>query len=1422
MNLFWPLLAPILFCAASTSSSPMLCHDDEKSALIQFKQSFSIVFAASVDTSAYPKTLLWKPTGNGSDCCIWDGVECNQHNSHVVGLDLSSSFLDGRIPHNSSLFELVHLRSLNLSDNNFKYSLQIPSWLDLLMNLEYLNMSQCNFETSIPASLGKLSKLTYLDLSFNHLIGKVPPSLTNLSQLSYLDLGHNNLDSEIPISIGKNNFNGPIHFETFLGYTNLQALHLTNIDLIMPTSTSHNNSSSYYHQFVSLILEGCNLVRFLDFLHNQTRFSFLGLGNNYIQGPVPMPPPSLVIYDVGGNDQLRGEIPTTICNATSLQILRLSLNRLSGRIPLCLFDSSNHMTYLNLGDNLLLGMIPKTFTSSCKLKVIGLGNNKLEGGIPRSLANCTSLVSLNLSSNNISNTFPIWLSTLLSLQSLDLQANILHGPLPVQFRLGFPILHILQLSHNQFIGEIFNELFNDLNCMQKPCQTLPGVEIAVSFTVLGVSMSLFLTLSLPQKYKGHINNGISLSLPVMTNLSRNRLVGMIPDSIGNLVALHFCTKPISSSSSSATVPSISSCRDDERTALLRFKLSFSIDRSASSDPSSYAKTGSWKSTSTDCCVWDGVECDEESRHVTGVDLSSSYLSGSISPNSSLFELLHIQSLNLADNDFRYSVIPPELARLSNLRYLNLSGSSFSGHVPTELSNLSHLITLDLSSNVLLKFQEPRLSRVLGNLTGLENLRLSHVDVSSPIPGAALGNLTSLRTLRLLGCGLQGPMENAIFLLPQLRLLNLNDNQELVGVLPEFQSQNSKLEVLLLMNTGFYGKIPPSIGNLSSLTEFMLFNSSFHGSIPYSFGQLSQLTIIDFSTNNFEGSLPASLGNLTQLTYLGFGDNKLVGQVPSTIANLTKLTSLELSSNGLQGSIPAFISGLENLQLLDLLMNDFQGPVGFDVFLKHKQLQILQLSGVDLILAGETGNSTSSYPQFVFLVLESCNLTRFPDILYNQTNLQVLDLGMNNIRGPLLPLPNVVEYYLAHNELSGEIPSRMCNATSLYSLILSYNGLSGRIPPCLFSLSSSLMILSLDQNNLEGMIPETFTSTCKLRVLNLNNNGIQGPVPRSLAKCQSLVVLDLGSNILDGSFPIWLAGLPELQALALGSNILHGSIPSSFGRGFPSLHIIDLSNNNLGGNLPDELFLNRSAMEVGNQGQTQTGYLTVTVPVSLLGLTMEATYPLFITLRYKGNESPSTKILKIFTSIDLSSNSFQGNIPVSIVNLVGLQSLNLSHNKITGSIPSSMRELSNLESLDLSNNFLSGDIPQQLAELTFLEIFDVSHNQLTGSIPQGNQFGTFSNDSFEGNRGLCGSPLSKRCVNSETPPAQADANSENEDDDNIPSFIDWIIISMGYLSGLVVGVIFGSIFMSKKHEWFVETFGRRRRNKRKGKRKAPRN
>ncbi|TXG67664.1 hypothetical protein EZV62_008939 [Acer yangbiense] len=143
------------------------------------------------------------------------------------------------------------------------------------------------------------------------------------------------------------------------------------------------------------------------------------------------------------------------------------------------------------------------------------------------------------------------------------------------------------------------------------------------------------------------------------------------------------------------------CSQDESSALLCFKQLFSFSNSSSSFCSGlqpdYPKMKYWKED-TNCCSWEGVTCDRVTGHVISLDLSCSWLHGTISSNSSLFLLSHLQKLNLAYNFFDLSQIPSDFIRFPSLTHLNLTSSSFSGQVPLEISHLSKLISLDLSSN----------------------------------------------------------------------------------------------------------------------------------------------------------------------------------------------------------------------------------------------------------------------------------------------------------------------------------------------------------------------------------------------------------------------------------------------------------------------------------------------------------------------------------------------------------------------------------------------------------------------------------------------------------------------------------------------------------------------------------------------------
>ena len=154
---------------------------------------------------------------------------------------------------------------------------------------------------------------------------------------------------------------------------------------------------------------------------------------------------------------------------------------------------------------------------------------------------------------------------------------------------------------------------------------------------------------------------------------------------------------ISHSQSTSNTSSLHHCLPVQSSALLQLRQEF-FEKRIFSDyyyGVSYPKMKSWKAD-TNCCSWDGVTCNAESGQVIDLDLSNSWLNGPLKSNSSLFSLCHLQKLNLAYNSFTLSTIPSEFGRLVRLTHLNLSFSYLSGQIPSEISWLSNLVSLDLS------------------------------------------------------------------------------------------------------------------------------------------------------------------------------------------------------------------------------------------------------------------------------------------------------------------------------------------------------------------------------------------------------------------------------------------------------------------------------------------------------------------------------------------------------------------------------------------------------------------------------------------------------------------------------------------------------------------------------------------------------
>ncbi|KAL6129841.1 hypothetical protein ACLB2K_068223 [Fragaria x ananassa] len=328
----------------SLTPTSAACHVDDETGLLAFKSGIT----------ADPSNMLtsWK---NGTDCCTWSGVNCNNNRVTMLSLsgqtDKPNSFLSGTI--SPSLSNLTFLNGIYLQDLR-NLTGPFPSFLFQLPNLKYVYIENSKLSGRIPASVGNLTQLEALSFYFN----KFPTSISRLTQLTQLKLGGNVLIGSIPngiknlnkltfLTLERNELSGTIP-DFFASFPELRILRL-----------SRNRFAGKIPASISALAP---------------KLRYLELGYNALSGQIPAFLGNFTTLDTLdlGHNRLTGTVPTTLANLTKIFNLDLSRNQLVDPFPVL---NVKGIESLDLSDNKFhLEEIPKWVTSSPIIYSLKLAN----------------------------------------------------------------------------------------------------------------------------------------------------------------------------------------------------------------------------------------------------------------------------------------------------------------------------------------------------------------------------------------------------------------------------------------------------------------------------------------------------------------------------------------------------------------------------------------------------------------------------------------------------------------------------------------------------------------------------------------------------------------------------------------------------------------------------------------------------------------------------------------------------------------------------------------------------------------------------------------------------------------------------------------------------------------------------------------
>ncbi|KAH9753738.1 Receptor-like protein 13 [Citrus sinensis] len=783
---------------------------------------------------------------------------------------LKSLGLSGTKLNRSILSSLSWLRELDISYTGFKGTFDIREF-DSFNNLEVLDMSNNEIDNLVvPQGYRGLRKLKSLHLSGVGIRdgSKLLQSIGSFPSLNTLYISWNNFIDTATATQGFPHFKSLEHFDMDDAPTALNTNFLQIIGVSMP-------SLKYLSLSVSTL--STNSSRILD----QGLCSLVHLQELYID-----------------NNDLRGSLPWCLANMTSLRILDVSSNQLTGSISSSPLVHLTSIEELRLSDNhFRIPISLEPLFNHSRLKIFYAYNNEINAEITES----HSLTAPNF-----------------QLQSLSLTSGYGDGVTFPKFLYHQHDLEDVRLSNIKMNGEFPNWLLENNTNLEYIF--LVNDSLAGPFRLPIHSHKRLRLLDISNNnIRGHIPVEIGDVLPGLfsLNIAMNALDGCIPSSFGNMKFLQFLD--LSNNQLTGEIPKhlAVGCVNLESLALSNnsleghmFSRNFNLTNLK------------WLQLESNHFVGEIPQSLSKCSSLEGLYLNNNSLSGKI-PRW-LGNLTWLQYIIMPNNHLE-GPIPVEFCQLESLQILDISDNNISGSLPSCFHPLS-IKQVHLSKNML----HGQLKRgTFFNCSSLVTLDLSYNCLNGSIPDWVDG-LSRLSHLILAHNNLEGEVPVQLCKLNQLQLLDLSNNN-LHGLIPpcfdnttlhesynNSSSPDEQFEIFVFIE-GPQGGVEKKI---HEIFEFTTKNIAY----IYQGKVLSLLSGLDLSCNKLIDHIPPQIGNLTRIQALNLSHNNLTGSIPSTFSNLKHVESLDLSYNKLNGKIPHQLVELNTLAVFSVAYNNLSGEI----------------------------------------------------------------------------------------------------------------------------------------------------------------------------------------------------------------------------------------------------------------------------------------------------------------------------------------------------------------------------------------------------------------------------------------------------------------------------------------------------------------